>query len=97
MIVRIVKLSISKNHKKDFIKLFNENKSLILNFSGCIKVELLKDEFNEHIFFTYSHWKNNQSLEDYRNSSTFNGIWKKTKSYFCDKPEAWSLKNLDNE
>ncbi len=97
MIVRIVKLSINENHRNDFINLFNNNKSLILSFDGCEKVQLLKDDDNKEIFFTYSHWKNRESLENYRNSSTFKSIWEKTKTYFCNKPEAWSLKNLGNE
>tara|TARA_B100000497_G_C7569609_1_gene343264 strand:- start:394 stop:681 length:288 start_codon:yes stop_codon:yes gene_type:complete len=94
MIVRIVKLSINKNHRNNFIDLFNDSKSLILTSEGCEKVQLLKDDVNEEIFFTYSHWKNIESLEKYRNSTTFKSIWKKTKTYFCDKPEAWSLKHL---
>ena len=94
MIVRIVKLSINKNHRNNFIDLFNDSKSLILSSEGCQKVQLLKDDVNEEIFFTYSHWKNIESLEKYRNSTTFKSIWEKTKTYFCDKPEAWSLKHL---
>ncbi len=97
MIIRIVKLTINENHKNDFIDLFNNNKSLISSFEGCEKVQLLKDDTNSKIFFTYSHWKNIESLENYRHSDTFKSIWKKTKTYFCDKPEAWSLKNLSHE
>ena len=91
MIIRIVKLSINKKFRNDFIELFNNNKSLILSFEGCENVQLLKDNVDQEIFFTYSHWKNIESLENYRNSSTFKSIWKKTKTYFCDSPEAWSL------
>tara|TARA_B100000925_G_C21733805_1_gene356278 strand:- start:84 stop:368 length:285 start_codon:yes stop_codon:yes gene_type:complete len=94
MIIRIVKLSISKKNTNDFINLFNDNKSKILSFKGCLKVELLKNEGDDEIFFTYSHWDNHQSLENYRNSNTFKMIWKTTKTYFCDKPMAWSLSKV---
>ncbi len=97
MIIRIVKLSINKKFRNDFIELFNNNKSLILSFEGCECVQLLKDNKDQEIFFTYSHWKNIESLENYRNSSTFKSIWKKTKTYFCNKPEAWSLNQLSYE
>ena len=97
MIVRIVKLSISENHVNDFLNLFYENKSVITAFKGCNKVELLRDESNSNIFFTYSHWDKIDHLENYRKSKTFKSIWKKTKSYFCDRPEAWSLKKIENE
>jgi quinol monooxygenase YgiN len=96
MLTRIVKLNISSNHIEDFINLFNDNKSKILNFSGCNHVEIMREFDNENIFFTYSHWQNTSSLEKYRESSTFKEIWKKTKTYFCDKPEAWSLKKINS-
>ena len=91
MIIRIVKLSISSSHIDDFTNLFKENKNKILNFEGCNHVELLKESGNENIFFTYSHWEQISDLEKYRESSTFKEIWKKTKTYFCNNPEAWSL------
>lgn len=95
MITRIVKLSISSHHCDDFIAFFNEHKATINNFNGCIHVELLKEEESENIFFTYSHWENNQALENYRNSTIFESIWKKTKTFFNDRPEAWSLNKID--
>jgi quinol monooxygenase YgiN len=94
MIVRIVKLSIRENHRDDFFNLFEKNKAVITSFKGCIKVELLKDISNRNIFFTYSHWEEIDDLENYRESKIFKSIWEKTKSYFCDKPEAWSLKKM---
>lgn len=91
MIIRIVKLSISSIHIDDFKNLFKQNKNKILNFEGCYHVELLNENSNENIFFTYSHWEQISDLEKYRESPTFKEIWEKTKTYFCDKPEAWSL------
>ena len=95
MIIRIVKLSITIDQCDDFIAFFKKNKATISKFKGCIHVELLKEENCGNIFFTYSHWENNKALENYRNSPIFEGIWKKTKTFFCDCPEAWSLNKID--
>ena len=97
MIVRIVKLIISKDKTKDFCLFFNDKKTQIEEFEGCIKVELLQDTKEPSLYFTYSHWKNEESLENYRNSVFFKNIWNNTKLYFCGKPEAWSLNKSTNE
>jgi heme-degrading monooxygenase HmoA len=94
MIKRIVKLSIESNKKTKFIDLFQENQHLISSFDGCISVELVKDINSNNIFFTYSLWENENALNNYRNSTLFKGIWSKTKTFFCDKPEAWSLQSI---
>ena len=46
MIVRIVKLIISKEKTKDFCLFFNNIKTQIVEFEGCKKVELLQDTKN---------------------------------------------------
>ena len=56
-------------------------------------LELYQDKTNLEIFFTYSHWEKEQNLEDYRNSDLFKNVWATTKTFFNDKPEAWSLDN----
>ena len=94
MVKRIVKLSIESNKKTKFIDLFQENQHLISSFDGCISVELVKDINSNNIFFTYSLWENENALNNYRNSTLFKGIWSKTKTFFCDKPEAWSLQSI---
>ena len=94
MIKRIVKLSIENNKKQDFIDLFTHNQRLISSFEGCYSVELIQDINQKNIFFTLSVWKNENALNNYRNSNLFNGIWSKTKTFFNDKPEAWSLENI---
>ncbi len=50
MIVKIVKLIIKKDKVEEFKMVFNYSKSKIVNFQGCIHVELLR-EFLEKIFF----------------------------------------------
>jgi heme-degrading monooxygenase HmoA len=97
MLKRIVKLSIQNDKKEDFIDLFEKNKKLISSFNGCKSVELIQDINQNNIFFTYSIWENKNALNNYRKSQLFKGIWSKTKTFFCDKPEAWSLQNISKK
>jgi quinol monooxygenase YgiN len=84
MFVRIVKMSFHSQHINKFLILFEEKKE-------CELLELYQDKINPEIFFTYSYWENESDLENYRNSSLFKGVWTKTKTFFNDKPEAWSV------
>ncbi|MGC1631303.1 MAG: antibiotic biosynthesis monooxygenase, partial [Gelidibacter sp.] len=43
---------------------------------------------------TYSYWKEEADLENYRNSDLFKTVWDKTKQSFNGKPEAWSVDKL---
>ena len=97
MIVRIVKLLIEEEKKEKFSKFFHDNRLSIEQFNGCLKVELLQETQGSNVFFTYSHWEDNNSLDNYRNSAFFEEVWKNTKMYFCGKPEAWSLKKQIND
>jgi len=92
MIIRIVKMSFQPEKVDEFLKLFSENKQHIRHFEGCSHLQLLNDINQPTTFFTYSHWDNEQSLENYRHSELFNRVWNKTKVLFSEKPEAWSLK-----
>jgi len=94
MLTRIVKLTIDPSKKKEFESLFYDNQYKISNFKGCKEVILLKENHNSNIYFTYSTWSDEDALELYRSSSVFNNIWRKTKTYFCDRPEAWSLNKI---
>ena len=38
-----------------------------------------------------SVWFSKNDLENYRNSDLFKETWKQTKTYFNDKPQAWSV------
>lgn len=97
MIRRIVKLSFHPEQVTAFLELFHSNKEKIRGFSGCISVDLLRDIDQDNIFFTYSLWDEPSSLESYRKSELFKSIWSETKIKFNDKPEAWSVKLIDNE
>ena len=73
---------------------FEEKKQSIKDREGCEFLELYRDKNNPNIFFTYSYWKSEGSLENYRHSDSFKGVWSKTKALFNAKPEAWSVDKL---
>lgn len=91
MLVRIVKLTLKKEHIADFEALFENHKKRIVQVKGCTFLELLQDVDNEHIFFTHSYWNGSADLENYRRSEYFGEVWKSAKALFSDKAEAWSL------
>ncbi len=91
MIVRIVQMSFEETRIDDFLKLFNERKSLIRHFEGCNHLELWQDAHKPSIFFTYSIWQSEQHLNHYRFSELFKDTWAKTKALFAEKPQAWSV------
>ena len=90
MIVRIVKLTLFPHKTKDFLALFNRYKTDIAAFPGCLQLQGLQDIKNTNVFFTYSHWDNEESLNKYRNSELFNEVWPQAREWFEEKPEAWS-------
>lgn len=91
MFVRIVKMSFHSKFIADFEKMFDEKKALIRKSEGCLLLELYQDKNNPEQFFTYSYWNSENDLENYRNSDLFKETWKQTKTYFNDKPQAWSV------
>ncbi len=96
MLVRIVKLTFKNDKIADFLINFDKNKEHIRNFKGCCFLELYRDKNNPSIFFTYSYWEKEKDLENYRSSTLFQGIWKTTKMWFDDKPEAWSVGKIES-
>jgi len=97
MITRIVKMKFQEKYIEDFKKFTNDIKSIIQNQEGCIHLDILQDASEPDIFFTYSRWNSENDLNNYRKSDFFRNIWPKTKEWFADKPEAWSLENINNE
>ena len=91
MITRFVKLTIAEDKIDDFKNIFKNNQKHILASSGCLMAEVFQDIHNASIFFTHSRWESELSLNNYRNSDLFKGIWKDTKATFSSSPEAWSL------
>ncbi len=94
MLVRIVKMGFKEEYVDDFLTHFHANKQYIRAFKGCSFLELYQDKNNPTIFFTYSYWETDAALENYRNSSLFKEVWKTTKQWFKQKPEAWSVNKI---
>ena len=91
MIIRIVKMTFMEEKVSLFQSLFDQHKDLIRAFDGVQKLELLRDQNQSNIFFTYSIWDDESHLEQYRNSDLFKMVWGQTKALFKDKAEAWSV------
>ncbi|WP_299336259.1 putative quinol monooxygenase [uncultured Psychroserpens sp.] len=94
MFVRIVKMSFDPENIEEFLHNFDLSKAKIRAFEGCQFLELYRDKHNTNIFFTYSYWRSENDLENYRHSDLFKGVWAKTKPLFNAKPEAWSVDKL---
>lgn len=92
MIVRVVKMTFKPEHVEEFLNVFHTYKQYIRGSEGCEKLELLNDINSRNIFFTYSHWRSEEDLNNYRDSELFGTVWGKTKLFFETKAEAWSLK-----
>ena len=87
---RIVKMTFKKEHCKEFEDFFDEIKNQVGNQPGCSGVKLLKDISGSGIYFTYSNWENETSLNAYRDTELFKMVWPNVKAWFADKPDAWS-------
>lgn len=91
MIIRVVQMSFREEEVPQFVALFEERKETIRSFEGCLHLELWQDAHNPNIFFTYSIWEDESSLNHYRFSDFFRDTWGRTKALFKEKPQAWSL------
>ncbi|KPM33849.1 Antibiotic biosynthesis monooxygenase [Croceitalea dokdonensis DOKDO 023] len=91
MLVRIVKLKFKTENISSFERIFEETSEAIRNQPGCQFLELYQDKNDAAIFFTYSYWEDEASLNAYRHSKFFKEVWSKTKLLFKDRPEAWSV------
>lgn len=94
MLIRIVKLSISPDKISSFERFFKAQQQNILNFKGCIKVELWQDNADNTLFFTYSLWDSEACLESYRQSKFFKSIWPKTKLHFNAPAQVYSMHKI---
>lgn len=96
MIKRIVKMSFHPEKIDEFLTLFESVKNKIRSSEGCEHLELLQDQKNPSIIFTYSYWLEERYLDQYRYSNLFESTWAKTKKLFNDKPEAWSTQLISS-
>lgn len=95
MIKRIVKMSFRPDEVENFKIIFKTNWQFIKGFEGCSHVELLQDENNNAVFFTYSLWQSETHLNAYRNSELFARVWGATRLLFNEKPRAWTVKEVN--
>ncbi len=91
MIIRVVKLEIKDEHIAQFLSIFSDVKSMIVDFEGCSHVELWQDVNDPGRVFTYSHWESTEHLDKYRYSDLFRTTWAQTKQLFRAKAIAWSV------
>lgn len=89
-IQRIVKMTFVLERCDEFQTFFNEIKDQIAGQPGCSEVRLLRDKAASGVFFTYSLWDKQSSLDAYRETELFGMVWPKVKNWFNAKPEAWS-------
>lgn len=94
MIKRIVKMEFKPEKVETFKQLFDSQKENIRGFEGCEHLELWQDVKNKTTFMTYSYWKAEEDLENYRHSALFKNVWANTKVLFADRPKAWSVQVL---
>lgn len=92
MLIRIVRMNFDPGQVKLFLHIFEKSKPTIENFPGCTYLELLQDATEPYVYYTYSTWRDEAALENYRHSSFFQETWAKTKVLFASKAQAFSLK-----
>lgn len=91
MLIRIVRMHFTDAGVPEFLDIFNEHKTQIRNFPGCSHLQLLKDVKDQNCYTTLSYWDGEASLENYRKSDLFGGVWVRVKKLFARRTEAFSL------
>ena len=91
MIIRIVRMHFTKAGVEEFLEIFHANKTAIRNFEGCTHLQLLKDLDHDLVYTTLSHWRDAESLEQYRKSELFASVWGRVKTLFAERTQAFSL------
>lgn len=91
MLIRIVKLTFQEDKISDFLSFFDTINTRVSTFENCYGMRLLQDIKNPNIVFTYSHWKDEKALNNYRDSELFQGVWSTIKPWFAARAEAWSV------
>ncbi|MFM9839792.1 MAG: putative quinol monooxygenase [Cyclobacteriaceae bacterium] len=94
MIIRIVRMHFTEVSSIAFLEIFYQHKEAIRHFAGCSHLQLLKDAKDPLCYTTLSHWDKPESLENYRNSELFEGVWSRVKPLFSKRTEAFSLEKF---
>lgn len=96
-IQRIVKMTFTPEKSDEFEAFFSSIKDQIQGQPGCHEVRLLREKGDSGVFFTYSVWDDETSLNAYRHTELFGKVWPTVKEWFAAKPEAWSTELIDQK
>ena len=91
-IVRVVRLTFSQESIEAFKELYLKHEEAIASQPGCFSVDLVEDASNPNVRATISKWRDEESLNRYRDSELFGVVWPATKALFAAKPEVWTYK-----
>lgn len=94
-ITRIVRMDFHPDMLPQFEAIFEASKAKIRAFPGCLHLEMHQDPQAAHIRYTFSRWESEAALEEYRKSELFSTTWAATKVLFQNKPQAFSLQQLE--
>lgn len=96
MLTRIVQMDFAEEQLAEFLAHFEQHKEQIRSQEGCLGLRVLQDKEHPTRIFTYSLWRSEADLQNYRESEFFAAVWAKTKTLFAGKPRAWSCQELYN-
>jgi quinol monooxygenase YgiN len=91
MIVRIVRMTFDAKDIATFKSHFATSYPLIRNFEGCENLQLFEDKDQPNVMITYSYWRGQEHLDNYRKSDVFKSTWAKVKPLFIAAPQAFSM------
>jgi heme oxygenase (mycobilin-producing) len=91
MLIRIVRMHFTEAGVGEFLEIFRNNMETIRAFEGCEHLELMKDVDDPLTYTTLSYWKDSISLENYRKSDLFGGVWGSVKTLFSQRSQAFTL------
>lgn len=87
-------MTIQADDVETFLSLFDRISAKIRAFDGCLHLELWQDENQPNVFTTYSHWRDLEALDTYRQSELFVTTWTEVKAIFEARPEAHSFSSI---
>lgn len=90
MIIRIVHMTFAPERVADFLSLFDATSPHIRRQAGCRRLELWREARYPNILTTYSLWRSEEDLENYRRSELFRDTWGRTRLMFAAPPRATS-------
>jgi quinol monooxygenase YgiN len=94
MIKRLVRLPLKPQMGSAFEAIFIEKNKGIIQFDGCISVEMWRDIKEPDTYWTVSEWVSEEALNNYRASDFFGDVWPKVKTMLAEKAQAWSLEQM---